>query len=99
MRWLIIAMLAASCEHAEPPKTPESMLAYRQHHGLAVCGMECPIGEVIDTPTKADCCVDPNGTTWSTCAWNGAGRFATREQLASAPLHGCGGEGYPDCTR
>lgn len=102
----ILLLFLLSCASTIPAKTPESMLAYRYAHGLLVCERECPIGhELPYDPTLAytpvtQCCVDPNGMTWSLCAWNGAGRFATLAQLMDPTrLRGdCGGDGYPDCA-
>lgn len=83
------------------------MLAYRLANGG--CKRTCPVGRYLDPfvtsvhqafdrdAVLADCCIDPNGLGWSSCAWNSSGRFATREQLLAAPLNGCGGDGYPDC--
>lgn len=98
MRLVLILLFACSTPE---PKTPASMLAYRLSH--AGCKRVCPVGERIEPIEPQadhildDCCVDPNGLGWASCAWNGTGRFMTREQLLAAPLGGCGGPGYPDC--
>ena len=69
------------------------------------CKRLCPVGGYLDPvePQAArvleDCCYDPMGLTWASCAWNASGRYMTvPELMAPARLGGsCGTDGYPDC--
>ena len=104
MKWPMILVVVVACvgEEHPTPKTADSMRAYRVSHSR--CRRMCPVGQSIDDLDNhkdplADCCVDPNGIGWSSCAWNGSGQYMTWKQLMAAPLPGCGGDGYPDCNQ
>ena len=98
---LLVALVA--CGAAQQPKTPASMLAFRLQD--SECRRTCPIGEYLppvepqDEHVLDDCCTDPFGLTWSSCAWNSSGRHMTRAELMDPKRLGdsCGGDGLPDC--
>lgn len=104
MKALLLALLCACCSRPAS-KTPESMLAHRL--SAATCARVCPVGRYLapvpeepgNAHTLDDCCVDPFGLTWSSCAWDAAGQHLTRAELMDpARLDGfCGGDEFPDC--
>ena len=77
------------------------MRAYRLTH--ADCRRSCPVGqEIAPVESQAqhildDCCTDPDGLSWTSCAWNREGRYLTLDQLLSQSLNGCGSPGFPEC--
>lgn len=103
-RALFIVCVVAACS-SSPPKTYESML----HARLASpgCKRACPVGGHLDpvepqaTHVLEDCCYDPGGIEWSSCAWNSSGsRMSLAELVAPerfAAMEDCGTDGWPDC--
>ena len=106
----IVAMftvLAIVTACTEPPKTYESMLAWRLKN--PDCQRRCPTGRWLQpvepqaTHILEDCCDDEGGVSWASCAWNVSGRFMTSSQLTSparfATFGNCGTPGWPDCDQ
>ena len=99
---VIIAIVATACS-TRAPKTYDSML--RARLAESTCRRTCPLGDPIDPVEPQaehildDCCTDPMGLTWASCAWNASGRYMTAPELmATSRLGGsCGTDGYPDC--
>ena len=98
MRSVIFVMLFAACA-SDPPKTYASMLWHRLHDPGG-CRRSCPVGETISQIDQghdfdADCCKDPAGVSWTSCAWNADGKRMTLQQLVDpvriASFTDCGG--------
>jgi len=101
---LIVVALLAACG-APSPKTYAQAMQDRLAH--PACARTCPLGQHLDPVEPvadrvlADCCNDPIGLTWSSCAWNSAGRYASFADLTAETRIssvGCGA-GLPACER
>ena len=102
---IITGLILYGCSERFTPKTEASMLAWRLAH--PDCARACPLGQLLQPVEPQsehiteDCCNDPYGLSWASCAWNIEGRFLTREQLMRPSRYAgdCGSPGFPDCER
>lgn len=100
---ILAAVTIAACASAPAPHTPESERAARI--ASATCKRQCPVGrDLASVGPQADhiledCCVDPEGLGWSSCAWNGCGRdeACRRDHDATVLAATCGGDGARAC--